>query len=82
MSGDAREIDYDKMSLEEAEVLLSNAVYDAANIVERLEHADTKPGMFYSGKVSGNGHHVRQEIAAGAVKVLRERWRDREEVKE
>ena len=54
------------LSLEEAKAELENAVYYAALLIERLEHA---------GKVSGNGHHAAQAIAAFAGEELKSRWR-------
>jgi hypothetical protein len=54
------------VSLEDAKTELGNAVYSATGYVERLE---------YAGKVCGNGHHIRQEIAAAAQCILEERWR-------
>jgi hypothetical protein len=45
---------------------LSNAIYAAAAPLEDLERA---------GAVSGNGHHMRQEVAGFAVAMLRKRWR-------
>ena len=53
------------MDKEEASVSLSNSVYEATALIEKLEHA---------GKVSGNGHHIRQKIAEYAAQVLRDRW--------
>ncbi len=50
---------------EDAAVAASNAAYDALGIFESLEHA---------GKVRGNGHHMRQEIAKAAADLVRERW--------
>jgi hypothetical protein len=55
------------MTLDDAVSNLSNRVYDATRIVEELE---------YAGRVRGNGHHLRQEIAAFAVKLLREQWEE------
>ena len=58
---------------EELEVLptpirieLENAVYKATRIIEDLEG---------QGKVIGNGHHIRQQISAFAVRMLISRWR-------
>ena len=53
------------MTLEQAEAEITNAVYDAARIIEALE---------YKGKIRGNGHHIRQEIAGMAKKLMNERW--------
>ncbi len=55
------------MTLDDAVSNLSNRVYDATRIVEELE---------YAGRFRGNGHHLRQEIAAFAVKLLREQWEE------
>lgn len=55
------------MTWREAEAELSNLVYSATFLIERLE---------YAGKVRGNGHHVRQEIVEFATEKLKERWID------
>ncbi|KKN43549.1 hypothetical protein LCGC14_0701960 [marine sediment metagenome] len=55
-----------RMSFDEARARISNAVYEATALLERLEGA---------GLVFGNCHHVRQHIAGEAVKMLKERWR-------
>ena len=55
----------EKMTLAEAQRQLSNSVYAAALIVEKLETA---------GKIAGNGHHARQKIAQFAVDDLAKRW--------
>jgi hypothetical protein len=52
-------------TLDEAKRQISNAVYAATSLVERLEHA---------GLLHGNGHHIRQELAAHAATVVAERW--------
>lgn len=54
------------LTLEQAEAELTEAVYASTRILEDLEHA---------GLVSGNGHHLRQEIAQLAVNKMRERWK-------
>ena len=54
------------MSLEDAKTALSNAVYEASCLLERLE---------YAGKVNGNGHHARQAVAKFATDELESRWR-------
>ena len=56
-----------EMDLETAQNELSNEVYAAAGIIELLEG---------QGKVRGNGHHIRQNIAAYAENLLKERWRE------
>ncbi len=53
------------MELKDAEVELSNRVYEAALFFERLEGAS---------KIIGNGHHAAQEVARLAVEELRRRW--------
>lgn len=52
-------------TFDDAKVELSNAVYEAARLLETLE---------YAGKIRGNGHHMRQEVARFAVDLLKERW--------
>lgn len=54
-----------RTTLGEAEADLSNAVYAATELLERLEGA---------GLLSGNGHHARQSLAEHAVQELRRRW--------
>ena len=44
---------------------IGNAVYEAAHLFERLEG---------KGKVRGNGHHIMQDVAEYARKLMRERW--------
>lgn len=56
---------YEGMTFEQAKARLSSAVYEAALLYERLEGVR---------KVRGNGHHMAQDIAAKAVKLLEERW--------
>jgi hypothetical protein len=55
-----------EMSLRDAEVELSNLVYEATALIERLEGA---------GLVWGNGHHHRQRVAEFATNLLKESWR-------
>ena len=52
-----------KMSLKEARTAISNEVYSGSALFELLE-----------GKVRGNGHHIRQEVARYAQKLMEERW--------
>lgn len=52
-------------TLEAAEAQLSTAVYAACRLLEDLENG---------GLVRGNGHHLRQAVAAFAVEKLKERW--------
>lgn len=54
-----------EMTFQDAETEILNSVYAATVLIEWLEHA---------GKVRGNGHHIRQEVAAAAAKILKERW--------
>ena len=54
-----------RVTLEQAEADLSNAVYRAALLFERWE---------YAGLVRGNGHHAAQAVARTAVEELRSRW--------
>lgn len=57
-------------NLEDATSELSNRVYEAALIIERLEGR----GLYL-----GNGHHAAQEIARYAVEVLRKGWQEKPE---
>jgi hypothetical protein len=52
------------LSEDAAQAELSSAVYAACVIVERLESA---------GRIVGNAHHIRQDIAAYAAAKLAER---------
>ena len=54
-----------KLDRETLEAELSNRVYAASLLIERLENA----GMVY-----GNGHHAAQAVAKFAVDDLRKRW--------
>lgn len=54
------------MTLEMAANEISNAVYLATGLIEKLERA---------GKVNGNGHHARQHLAKVAEEEMRMRWR-------
>lgn len=51
--------------LEAAKALVSRLVYEGAIVFEKMEHA---------GVVSGNGHHMAQNISSQAVALLEERW--------
>jgi phosphotransacetylase len=53
------------MTLEEAQAKIQNEVYAATLILEKLEVA---------GLVTGNGHHMRQKVAAFASEMVKERW--------
>lgn len=66
MSKHLTQDDLRAMTLDEAKTELSNAVYAAALLIERLENA---------GKVNGNGHHAAQHIAKLACDELESRWR-------
>ncbi len=54
-----------KLTLKEATAMISNAVYEATILIESLE---------YTGKINGNGHHIRQNICAYTVSELEKRW--------
>lgn len=53
------------MTEDQAVNFIENAVYEAGALFERLEGVN---------KVRGNGHHMRQNIAAKAGELMRERW--------
>lgn len=61
------------MTLEDASVEISNQVYAATGLIERLELCKANDG---SKRIRGNGHHIRQEIAEFAEKLLKDRWED------
>lgn len=54
-----------QLTKEQAISLISNAVYDACHLFERLEAV---------GKVCGNGHHMMQNISTEAEKLMEKRW--------
>lgn len=56
-----------EMSKETARAEISNAVYEACSLFERLEGC---------GKVIGNGHHIRQQISKFATDVFDKRYED------
>jgi len=56
-----------QLDLKAAAVEISNEVYRASSLFERLEEV---------GKVRGNGHHIRQEVAKFAENLMKERWVD------
>lgn len=58
------------MSREEAKAHVRNTVYEATDLIERLQRA---------GKIYGNGHHIRQELAELAKAKLGEIWKGGEE---
>lgn len=62
-----------KMTLQDAEAELKNRVYDATRLIEELEYKKASDGRK---RIRGNGHHLRQEIAAFAVKLLRKQWEE------
>jgi len=53
------------MPLEDACTYIINSVYENTALIELLEDA---------GKIRGNGHCIRQNIAAYAEKIIKERW--------
>jgi len=53
-------------SLEAVKIELYNRIYMAAKMFEDLENC---------GKISGNGHHARQNIAEFAANELEFRWK-------
>lgn len=55
-------------SNEELEIELNNNVYLACQLIEKLENA---------GRIIGNGHHIRQNIAKFAQDTLKSRWKDK-----
>lgn len=57
--------DFQNVTREGAEDKVRSAIYQAALIFERLEDA---------GKISGNGHHIAQDISNYAVEFLKKRW--------
>ena len=54
-----------EISKEDAAAEIANSVYEATSLYETLE---------YKRKVRGNGHHIRQKVAAFAVSLMEERW--------
>lgn len=54
------------MTEDQAVNFIENFVYDATALFEMLEWVN---------KVYGNGHHMRQNIAAKAGELMRERWK-------
>jgi len=61
------------MTLEDAIAEISNRVYAAAGLIERLEFCKANDG---GKRIRGNGHHLRQEISEFAVKLLKENWEE------
>lgn len=54
-----------KMEQSQIEAELSNRVYEAALLLEQMEHA---------GRIGGNGHHKAQRVAEAALKEMRQAW--------
>lgn len=61
------------MSLADASAEIINIVYASTSLIESLEHCKSKDG---GKRIRGNGHHIRQEIAEFAEKLLKDRWED------
>jgi hypothetical protein len=59
-----------QMTMKEAEAKISNDVYKATLLIEQLEGA---------GLILGDGHHMRQAVAAFAANLVRERWKNKSE---
>jgi len=55
------------LSREDLAAELSNAVYAATALLERMEDA---------GRILGNGHHKRQRVTAFAVEEMLHSWRE------
>ena len=55
-----------ELDVKRARQLIEDRVYEACQLIERLEGV---------GKISGNGHHARQKLAAIAGDDLERRWR-------
>ncbi len=53
------------MTREDAEAAITNAVYEASQLIETLATC---------GRCSGNGHHARQKLAELAKQELASRW--------
>lgn len=58
--------EWQKLSFQEVEERVTNEIYYASLIFERLEDA---------GLIRGNGHHIAQAMSEAAKKELEERWR-------
>lgn len=61
------------MSIYNASNVLSNRVYEATGLIEQLEFRKAKDG---GKRIRSNGHHLRQEIAEFAKKLLKENWEE------
>ena len=57
--------DIKDFTFEDSKELLSNRIYQAALLFERLENHQ---------KIHGNGHHIAQDIQNYTLKILEERW--------
>ncbi len=53
------------VTLEQALAAIGTAVYQATGLAEDLEH---------SGKIQGNGHHLRQQMALKVQTLLYDAW--------
>jgi hypothetical protein len=60
----------EQMDLETAQAELSNNLYEASRLIEQLEYTKNKEG---NKRISGNGHHIRQQIAKFGTDLLAER---------
>ena len=61
--------DYRTMCKDDLEAHLSKLVYEATQLFETLENM---------GRIRGNGHHARQNLANTAVAELKDRWVEEE----
>lgn len=61
------------MPLADAMVEISNQVYEATGLIEQLEYCKANDG---GKRIRSNGHHLRQEIAEFAKKLLKENWEE------
>ena len=66
MSKDYTDKELKEMDLETACAEISNSVYEATLLFEKLEFTDRK--------IRGNGHHIRQKVAMFAKELMKERW--------
>lgn len=57
----------ENMDVERAANEISNVVYEASHLFERLEG---------KGKVIGNGHHMMQKVSKFAEDLMRDRFKD------
>jgi hypothetical protein len=57
-----------QMTLEDAKLAISRAVYEASSLLEKLEQA---------GKCFGNCHHARQMLSSLASAEIESRWKDK-----